>query len=84
MRVSGPISAQRLRPAYGWTAYPRVIVLQATAEPLAIAPTLPPQQRGDAACLTLVMAQTFGEAPRSGGAYAAPLEDETPIFAIRA
>lgn len=83
MRISGPISVQRPRPSPGWSAYgPRIVVLQAPEPPPRIAPTLPPQQRGDAASLTLLMAQTLGGGLVPQGAYAPALEDDGPIFAV--
>jgi len=85
MRLSGPISVQRPRPAPGWTAYgPRVVYVRAAEPPPHIAPTLPPQQRGDAACLTLIMAQTYAGAVRRSGAYRADEPGEDPIFALSA
>lgn len=78
--------AQRVGPAPGWTGYGARVVLVGIAQPeTRIAPTLPPQQRGDAACLTLVMAQTLGGTPAPAGAYRAVAgEDEGPIFALSA
>ncbi len=85
MRISGPIMAQRLRPAPGWTAYgPRIVVLHAAQMRPEIAAALPPQQRGDAACLTLVMAQALAGTPARSGGYRPISEDEGPIFAISA
>ncbi|MFT3810831.1 MAG: hypothetical protein QM698_13005 [Micropepsaceae bacterium] len=85
MRVSGPISVQRARPAPGWTAYgPRVVHVVVAEPPPRIAPTLPPQQRGDAACLTLVMAQTYAGEMRRSGRYPAEERDDGPIFALSA
>ena len=48
------------------------------------ASALPPQARGDAACLTLLMAQSFAAALPAGRASYVPLEDTSPIFSIRA
>ncbi len=85
MRISGPISVQRARPAPGWTAFgPRIVCLCTAQEPARVAATLPPQQRGDAACLTLVMAQTLGGGIARTGGYADALEDDGPIFALSA
>lgn len=63
-------------------------------QPIAIAsliaaPTLPPPRRGDAAWLTLLAAQAYGERPsadhaRACSLYAVPERDEAPIFAFRA
>ncbi len=80
MRVSGPISAHRARLTPGWTSYGRPIVVVQTESPPHIAPTLPPQQRGDAACLTLLMAQTFGGTDTRQGGYAPQIEDDAPLF----
>lgn len=85
MRVNGLISAQRARLAPGWSACgPRIVLVRAEPPGPRIAPTLPPQQRGDAACLTLVMAQTFGAGAARGGGYASPPEDDAPLFVRRA
>lgn len=85
MRISGPISVQRPGPAPGWTGHgPRVVYIRAAEPPLRHARTLPPQQRGDAACLTLIAAQMLaGALPRTGGYAEAPDED-APIFALSA
>ncbi len=85
MRVSGPISVQRPRPAPGWTAYgSHVVYLRAAEPPPRVAPALPPQQRGDAACLTLIMAQTYAGETRRTGSYTARDADDAPIFALSA
>lgn len=85
MRVNGPISVQRsrlLRGQPGGAAHLLVVHAINPAGPPAW--TLPPQQRGDAACLTLVMAQTFGAPVPVHGTYDTPAGDDGPIFAIRA
>ena len=85
MRLSGPISVQRTRPAPGWTAYgPRVVYIREAEPAPRIAPTLPPQQRGDAACLTLIMAQTYAGEMRRAGRYETRDADDTPVFALSA
>ena len=85
MRIGGPNSAHRARLSPGWSPYgPRIVVVEAAPPTPAIAPALPPQQRGDAACLTLLMAQTFGGDIARAGGYAQSLEDETPLFVRRA
>lgn len=85
MRLSGPISVQRARPAPGWNTYGmRVVLVRAAEPPPHIAPTLPPQQRGDAACLTLIMAQTFAGEARRAGSYAVAERDDAPILALSA
>lgn len=85
MRISGPISVQRTRPAPGWTAYGlRVVYLVAHENAVHVAPALPPQQRGDAACLTLLMAQTLGGGIARSGGYEPTPDDDTPIFALSA
>lgn len=84
MRVSGPISAQRIRPAPRWGVYGAQLVVLVAAEDVPHAATLPPQQRDDAACLTLLMAQTLGGAEARSGAYAPLIEDDGPIFALSA
>ena len=85
MRISGPISVQRTRPAPGWTGYgPRCVYVRVVDEPVRVAPTLPPQQRGDAACLTLVMAQAFAGNGQRSGVYAPVAGNEEPIFALSA
>lgn len=85
MRISGPISVQRARPAPGWTGYgSRMAGLPEACITLHPALTLPPQQRGDAACLTLVMAQTYGGATLRAGAYAALPQDNDPLFSLSA
>ena len=60
MKITGLISAQRPGPPRGWThAAMRVVqvTMQTTLPP---ASTLPPQAKGDAAHLTLMMAQVYG------------------------
>jgi len=85
MRISGPISVQRIRPAAGWTAYgTRTVYVRADEAPARMAQTLGHQQRGDAACLTLVMAQMFAGDLARVGSYAAALEDDAPLFALSA
>ena len=85
MRISGPISVQRTRPAPGWTAYGlRVVCVVAHQETAHAAPILPPQQRGDAACLTLLMAQTLGGRIDRCGGYGPALDDDAPLFALSA
>ena len=85
MRLSGPISVQRARPAPGWNTYGmRVVLVRAAEPPPRAALTLPPQQRGDAACLTLIMAQTFAGETRRAGSYAVAERDDAPILALSA
>ena len=85
MRIGSPVSIQR--PAYyaGWYGAPaRVIHVRARDERRA-ALTLPPQITGDAAQLTLFMAQTMREArpldPAAGhAAYALAQRDTESIL----
>jgi hypothetical protein len=88
MRITGLISAQRPGPPKGWThAGLRVVHLTVqSAQPSA--PTLPPPPKGDAAHLTLMMAQVYGATlmPRSqpGAAYGQPSQARKTSVAISA
>jgi hypothetical protein len=85
MRISGPISVQRARPAPGWTSYgARIVYVRTTDAPVRHAPALPPQRRGDAACLTLFAAQMLAGDLARIGSYAAAIEDDAPLFALSA
>lgn len=85
MRISGPKSVHSaLRPA-PWFAPASARAIMIVELPAArIAPTLPPQARGDAACLTLLMAQSYAAAPSAARPAYVPLEDNAPIFSVRA
>lgn len=90
MRIASSISIQRpgLSPSgYGvWP--PRIVHAVPAPERRSAARALPPQRLGDAAQLTLLMAQAIsGErtSDRLGAAKAyAPAEDAEPVFAFKA
>lgn len=85
MRIASAISVQRVGPSPIRPASWRVLHAHAIAE-ISAAPTLPPPNRGDAAWLTLLMAQTMAgprrpDAPSAQRVYGAP-RAEAPIFAL--
>lgn len=84
MRISGPRSIHSALRATPWFAA-SVRRIETIERPMVrVAPALPPQARGDAACLTLLMAQSFAGARPAARASYVPLEDTAPIFSIRA
>jgi len=84
MRISGPKSIHSALRATPWFGAPGRVVEVIEIPAIRHTPALPPQARGDAACLTLLMAQSFAAAPPAGRASYVPLEDTSPIFSIRA
>lgn len=86
MRIGGVILIQRAGKSPP-PVPPRAPALQiGVIVPASVAPTLQPPVRGDAACLTLLMAQSYGARaaamPRARAYHTA--EPEEPIFSLTA
>lgn len=81
MRITGLISAQRPGPPRGWTeaGVRSVHVIVQAGVNAALA--LPPQTRGDAAHLTLMMAQVYGATQAPSSASAAGYGTQPPARA---